>query len=332
MEFRTIVDAAAMPLRISYTSPILLLGSCFAENIGQRLHHAKFEVLVNPFGIVYNPISLAQLLARLCADKPFVAGDLYQHGDIWLSFLHHGRFSSTDRQAALEQINEQYKAGVTLIRRADFLIITLGTMYYYCRQDTGQVVSNCHKLAADFFVRRAAGVDEVVAALRPVLGELRRINPTLKFIFTLSPVRHWKDGAVDNHYSKSVLMVATRLLCEELGSDVAYYFPAYEIMTDDLRDYRFYEADMLHPNTVAIAYIWEQFRAACISNDKQTLALMGQIEKIRTAMTHRPHQVQSEAYKRFRLQQLDIVENLAACYPYMDWSKEKLFFSDKENG
>lgn len=328
MQFRTVVTAPKTQQHISYTTPILLLGSCFAENIGRRLEEAKFEVVVNPFGILYNPISVAKVLERLANNTPFSTDELYLYEDIWLSFEHHGRFSSPDKALALNLINSEYEAGVALLRRARFLSITLGTAYYYSRSDTGAVVSNCHKLPSDFFVRKIANIDQICDTLGAVLQKIKTINPDIQYIFTLSPIRHWKDGAVDNHYSKSVLMVAIQTLRARLGSSAAAYFPAYELMMDDLRDYRFYEADMLHPNPTAISYIWTRFKEAYLDGNPETLQLMAQVEKIKTAMQHRPRQTQSEAHKRFRLQQLQLIEVLAARYPFMDWSFEKLFFSD----
>jgi hypothetical protein len=284
-------------LSITYNDTLLTIGSCFAENIGMRLEQYGFDTDTNPFGILYNPLSIATALERLLSAKPFDESELFHYNSLWHSFAHHGSFSAVLPADALETINRRFVSAAQRLPSTDCLLITFGTAWVYRQQ--GKVVANCHKLPDKKFARSRLSVDDIVALWKPLLQQLREINPAMRFLFTVSPIRHWKDGAHENQLSKAVLLLAIDRLKQEV--DIAY-FPAYELMMDELRDYRFYASDMLHPSEQAIDYIWERFVSACF--DKEAHEIMREVKQIRLALSHRPLNPESEEYRRFQKQTL----------------------------
>ena len=278
MNFSTPVSIPAFPQQLTYTTPVLLLGSCFAENIGNAMLQRHFPVTVNPFGTVYNPLSIAQSIERLRSAQAFNENEVIQSGDLYTTFFHHSRFSHPDKNIFLQQANEQLRQGAEALRQAECMIVTLGTSWVYRHRESGQVVNNCHKIPAVQFDRFLLTVDEVVAALQPLIASL-----PVQWIFTVSPIRHWKDGAHGNQLSKSTLLLAIEKMQRQNKN--AHYFPAYEIMMDELRDYRFYADDMLHPSPQAVEYIWERFAAAVLSDDTKKIRM--EVEKIVAMKSHR---------------------------------------------
>lgn len=258
MEFRTIVPCEKLQHQISHRDKILLLGSCFAENIGHLLVAHKFNVKINPTGILYNPVSIADALQTMSDRYQYTVNDIFRDGNLWHSFRHHSRFSHTDPELCIDGINRELKAGAEQLHRASWLLVTFGTAYVYSLRETGKVVANCHKLPASLFDRRRVGVDEMIRGWIPLIERLSDSNPELRIMFTVSPIRHLRDGAHENQLSKSVLLLFVDELCR-MYPDRCIYFPSYEIVMDELRDYRFYDAGMTHPNEQAIRYIWERF-------------------------------------------------------------------------
>ena len=324
LPLRTEIKLSASPHSISYQTPALLLGSCFATHIGIRMEALKPPVLVNPFGVLYNPASIGNSLGRLLAKQPFAESELYEHKGIWLSFAHHGSFAHTDRDRCRALVDESFVQAQIALRQAHYLVITLGTAFAYRRKDTGDIVANCHQLPATFFERKLLDIDDITAQWQPLLQGLRDCNPKLRIIFTLSPIRHWKDGAADNQYSKAILTVAIRRLVAQ-NTQFCDYFPAYELLMDDLRDYRFYETDMLHPNETAIAYIWQKF-GQCYLYHPDTQATMAAIQRVNAACQHRPRYPDSPAHRQFMGNMLVEARRLAMQYPHLDWSKELRYF------
>lgn len=312
MTLRTPIVPPDFPFKISHSDRLLVIGSCFAENIGSRLESGKMSVARNPFGILYNPSSIASALSRLSANQPFTSDELIQIGELWASMSHHGSFSSTDRDLTLSAINSSYAEGVEALKSADYLIITLGTSWIYESIETGQTVGNCHKLPASSFNRRAMSVDEIVEALSAA------IPAGIRTIITISPIRHTKDGLTENQLSKATLIVAAHKLCSTLPE--TYYFPAYEIMMDDLRDYRFYADDMVHPSSLAVAYIWENFCHSAIAD--RSLEIFRRTEKIRQALAHRPLYPETDSYKAFQQATIRQIEALKTQYPELDLAAE----------
>ena len=319
MEFRTIVPCEKLQHQISHRDKILLLGSCFAENIGHLLVAHKFNVKINPTGILYNPVSIADALQMMSDRYQYTVNDIFRDGNLWHSFRHHSRFSHTDPELCIDGINRELKAGAEQLHRASWLLVTFGTAYVYSLRETGKVVANCHKLPASLFDRRRVGVDEMIRGWIPLIERLSDSNPELRIMFTVSPIRHLRDGAHENQLSKSVLLLFVDELCR-MYPDRCIYFPSYEIVLDELRDYRYYADDMLHPSPLAVRYLWERFSEAFFS--AETKQVITAIEDITKDLSHKPFHPESEAYQRFLGQIVLKIERLNGKYPYLDFQKE----------
>jgi len=301
------------------------LGSCFAENIGQRLENLKFKIDRNPFGILYHPISIFNGLERLLDNENFTENELFAHHGLWHSFAHHGGFSKIEKTATLNGIQQRFTETQTALQNTNQLLLTFGTAYVFEYKKTGKIVANCHKLPNQDFNRRCLTIEEITNTFIPFLQQLKKQNPPFQTIATISPIRHIRDGLIENQKSKAILRVALTEICETL--DFVHYFPSYEILMDDLRDYRFYEVDMIHPSQVAMDYIWEHFQEAFF--DQKTRELNGKVEKIRMAMQHRPLNPKSEEYRQFLRQQLKKVEALKETVPFLNFNLEEAFFKTK---
>lgn len=324
MSFRTEIELKPSPYPIGYHTPLLLVGSCFATYIGTQLAAAKLPVTVNPFGVLYNPASIGNNLERLLSPQTFGQTELYHYRDLWLSFSHHGSFSHRNPAICLNGINHAYQTALTALQNARYCVITLGTAFVYRRKDSGAVVANCHQLPDAFFVRDLLSVSDITAIWQPLLRRLFAQQPNLRCIFTLSPIRHWKDGAADNQLSKAILTVAIHELSRLFPQQIDY-FPAYELLMDDLRDYRFYEADMLHPNSVAIDYVWHKFKQRYITQPA-TLKVMTAVAQIAAARQHRPRHPNSQAHQAFAQQTIDQIDALCKQFPELNLEEERTYF------
>lgn len=321
MELYTRVASPKASFDFSYTDPILLLGSCFAENIGRRLEENKFKVELNPFGTLYNPASVASAIRLLIRPERYTADDLFERDGVYHSFSHHSRFSSVSPEETLTQINDRLERAAEQLRHTTRLVITFGSAYVYRLKTDGRVVANCHKLPDELFERERLTVEEIVEEWRALLYSLWEHNAKIKLLFTVSPIRHWKDGAHGNQLSKATLLLAVDRL-QQLFPEQITYFPAYEIMMDELRDYRFYAEDMLHPSSQAIDYIWERFAADRLSDEAKSI--LKEWKEIQKAINHKPFQPESETYKRFINQTLLKMEQLHQKFPYFDLRNEEL--------
>ena len=320
MDFRTQTEIISLNPRLRHSAKVLVMGSCFAEHIGERLARMKFRTLVNPYGVLYNPMSIATGLERLIERRPFELEELHEFPDGgWNTWLHHSRYSKLDKEEALQHINTHFAEAADRLAEADVLILTLGTAWVYRLAETRKVVGNCHKVADRQFERERLTAQEIVAELSKILCRAFEINPKLRVLFTVSPVRHLKDGQHGNQLSKATLLLAVDELCRTMP-ERCYYFPAYEIVVDELRDYRFYADDMAHPSAQAIRYVWECFVEHCIDDEAQWF--MEQWEKIARAMEHRPFQPDSEQYKRFMEQTRDKILALKERHPYLEVKEE----------
>ncbi|MDR0660099.1 MAG: GSCFA domain-containing protein [Prevotellaceae bacterium] len=324
MRLTTPVDIVPFLFRLGYQHPTLVIGSCFAANMGERLSRLRFPVLVNPFGVVYNPISIVNCIELLLGVKTFDETDLFYNNGLWSSFYHHSCFSSSTKKDATERIKLGLENSRVFLQKADRVIITLGTARVYEYNKTGLVVSNCHKLSAAEFTHRLLNVDECYSSLSNTIGLLRRLNPELKVVLTVSPIRHIKDGAYGNQLSKSTLLLATDALCKDDNSIA--YFPSYEIMMDELRDYRYYANDMLHPSALAIEYIWERF--CSVAFDDEAKRLMPELEKILAAKGHRPFNPNGEEYRSFKAAFLKRTKTLKKRYPFLNLAEEICIFDE----
>ena len=314
MDFRKSVELPIGEAEIRHSDQLLLIGSCFTENMGKIFSANKFRCLINPFGILYNPLSIAEAICQMLAHRQYDENDLlFEHG-LWLSLMHHGSFSSLNKDECLDKINSNLKQGADCLQKAKWLIITFGTARVYECKQTGQIVGNCHKLPEKCFSRRLLEVDEILETYNNLFTDLRKVNPDLSVLFTVSPIRHTRDGMHGNQVSKATLLLAIDKLCSRHA--FCHYFPSYEIMLDELRDYRFYDADMVHPSQLAIEYIWECFAKSYFKN--QTMGFLKEWESIRRGLEHRPFNPDSEEYLRFRSQILLKMERLKEKYPYLD--------------
>ena len=319
MELITKVEYGKAPFKISHLSKSLLLGSCFAENIGCLMRENKFDCDVNPFGILYNPLSVSKALDDIIACKHYGPDDLFFHQECYHSYMHHGSFSATNREMVLDTINTRLSKASQRLAQTEVLIITFGTAWVYYLQSTREVVSNCHKMPAKTFVRERLTVNDIVETYSSLIAKLQQCSPNLRLLFTVSPIRHVKDGLHENQLSKATLLLAIDELTRKFPEQVSY-FPAYEIVMDELRDYRFYADDMVHPSALAIQYIWERFCELYFSAD--TLQLMKECSNLARALAHRPLKPDSTEYKRFLGQIVLKIEQLNEKYPYLDLKKE----------
>lgn len=297
--------------------PILSLGSCFSEEMGSKLAYYKFNIQNNPFGILYNPKSIAKALNRIVDGKTYTTDDLVERNGIFLSFDYHGSYSGGNANEVVAKINNDLLVAHEQLNTAKTIIITFGTIFYYLKN--GEVVSNCHKFPASEFEYRQLTSEEIVATFKSLINRIETINPSLQWIFTVSPIRHWKNGAVNNNLSKSTLIHAVHQLKQEIKQ--VHYFPSYEIMMDELRDYRFYKSDLLHPTEQAIEYIWSKFRSSSIV--ESDFAYMKKIDALQKAIQHRPINNQSIEYKRFVTSNLEQLEKLQSELSFIDFSSER---------
>jgi hypothetical protein len=313
MNFRTEINVTRFATSINHSARVFSVGSCFVDSIAAKLARYKFHVTSNPFGVVFNPFSIASTLESLAAHKSYKKRDLTFAREVWFSYDHHTSFSGANPRQVLDKINSSVATASVALRDADVVIITLGTAWVY--ELDGRVVTNCHKQPAAMFTRRRLSVGEIVERFSTLLnGELRG----KRVIFTVSPVRHLKDGFAENSLSKATLRVAIDELVAEHAN--VSYFPAYEIVTDDLRDYRFYARDMIHPSEEAVDYVWDKFATAAF--DEKTLGLLPRIEAIRRAMEHRPFNPESESYERFCQNTIQQAIEIEEECPDIDFSDE----------
>lgn len=316
--FRTKIELKPSGFRISHKDKILLNGSCFSDNIGQKLETLLFDVKINPFGVVYNPLSILNGLGILLDGDSFTGEDLEYHNELWFSWDHHSSFSHPDKNQCLKKINEEIKTTSRHFKKTNFLIITFGTAWVYRLKKNGEVVSNCHKLPEKEFERILLSPEDIVNSWKAFIPELLKKNKNLKIIFTVSPVRHWKDGAHGNQLSKSILLLAIDELCR-VFPEKAEYFPAFEILLDDLRDYRFYADDLLHPNTQAVNYIWGIFEKVYF--DKETSGINREVEKLVQAGNHRVFNKHTESHRKFMEQNKEMAKQLSIKYPFLNLKK-----------
>ena len=327
MKFRTEIPTESSSFQINHESPILMMGSCFTDNIGEKLEEFLFPVKINPFGVVYNPFSVFQGLDIILNNKEYLEEDLFEQDGIWHSWDHHSTFSAPDKSKVLKKINAEIKESNRLLKKAKYIILTFGTAWAYHLKSTQSIVGNCHKVPSQNFDRKLAEVSEIVNAFETIKAKLSKFNPDIKVILTVSPVRHWKDGAHGNQLSKSILHLAIDRILQNAEKSVEY-FPSYEIMMDDLRDYRFYADDLLHPNDQAIEYIYEKFEGFYFN--EKTKLLNARIDKLLKASKHRLFDKDSEKSKAFIENQLINVQALKREYSFINIDSLLSELSDKK--
>jgi hypothetical protein len=301
-----------IPERISIRKPLLVIGSCFAENIGTLLQEQLFDVKINPFGIVYNPLSIIQQLNYILQNKYFTSAELFEKEGLFYSWQHHGSFAGIDKDETLQNINTQITEAHHLLIHSEWLVITLGSAYYYSLSD-GQIVSNCHKVPAAQFEKKIASRPQIIQEFQVVFDQLKQINPNIKVLFNVSPVRYLRDGLTENTISKSILHLAINEIVSQNKN--CFYFPSYEIVIDELRDYRFYKADMVHPNEMAIAYIYEKFGAALF--DEETKIITKEVQQFNAFLNHKILNNSEEAIAQYLLKRNEMRNILLEKYPFL---------------
>lgn len=314
MKLQTAVPLSPAPDSIGYHSKVLLIGSCFAEHIGAKLEYYQFPNSINPLGIFFHPAAIEGFFDRLLGERPFIAKDVFEHDEQWHSFEAHSRLSQTSQEGLLKVLNDQLLEARGTLKNASHVFITLGSAWGYQLRETGKWVANCHKVPQQAFSKQLWDIDALQVCLANILDMMGGINPGAKVVFSVSPVRHLKDGFLENQRSKAHLIAAVHKLVD---SGRAVYFPAYELMVDELRDYRFYAADLVHPNELAVDYIWEKFVQTWV--DKAAHEDMREVEAIRKGLAHRPHNRESKRHQKF-LQSLQIrIDRLHERYPFMSF-------------
>lgn len=342
MDFMLPITIPKADRLINHQQKILSIGSCFTEHIGNALTELKFDVLQNPNGILFDPIAVCNSLVSYIQNKVYTADDLFYLNELWHSWQHHSRFSNTDQQHALAYINASQQKAHNFLQQADWLIITLGSAFSYrltnesstkmaaqnpppLGESEGAGVANCHRAPARWFHKHLSTIDEIISKLDNTIHQLFHFNPKLHILFTISPVRHIRDGVVDNNRSKARLIEAVHHLVNKFNK--LYYFPSYELVIDVLRDYRFYDIDMVHPNYLATEFVLQKFMETHMSDATQELAQ--EIKKLVIARKHRSAHPTTEAHNKFLQTHLQKAKQLQQQYPYLDLGEEIKYFSSE---
>jgi hypothetical protein len=321
MDFRIEYSPPVLKEQIDITDKILLVGSCFTEHMHDFLRKSKFQVLQNPHGVLFNPVSIFESIRTYINNKPINESDLFMHLGLWRNWTFHSGFAGTDRTSTLNKLNAAIQNGHAFIKNANYLFITLGSGFVYTLH-TGKVVANCHKQSADTFNKRLLQPDEIFDSFSLMVNELKMFNPDLRIILTVSPVRHLRDGFIQNNRSKAVLFHAIdkiTLLFPEI-----IYFPAYELIIDDLRDYRFFAEDMVHPNYQATRYVWEKFKQSSLNG--RTREVLKDIDALNMASKHVIMHPGSEEHQKFIEKYKTLTMSLLLRFPMLDFSREVEYF------
>lgn len=323
MKFTIDINIPEPVRKITYNDHILLIGSCFTGNIGNALREAKFKALYNPAGIVFDPLSTVKHVDDLLNARSYTEHDLFHHNELYASWHHHTEFSSTSPGGALDKINAAVSQGAEFLDKSSWIFITLGTAYSYQLHENGLPVANCHKAPSQWFNKKMLSSQEIIYAFEPILKKLVTKNARLNIVFTVSPVRHVRDGVIENNRSKARLLEAVHTLVER--HEQCIYFPAYELVLDVLRDYRFYDTDLVHPNSLATQFVFETFCDHYLDTPAQ--ALMEEVKKVRSAFHHRPLHPHTQQHKQFLSAHLEKTKQLQKKLPMLDWLEELNYFS-----
>ena len=334
MNFMVNIDLRKPPRQINYEDKILLIGSCFTEHIGNSLEELKFSVLQNPNGILFDPRSVSKSLVSYIENRQYNEKDFFQLNEIWHSWRHHSRFSNTNLNEAVRIVNTSQQMAHQFLKQADWIIVTLGSSFSYQLteqaanaggdpREAGAGVANCHRAPAQWFNKHLMTVDEIILNLDDALRQLFQLNPDLNIVFTVSPVRHIRDGVVDNNRSKARLIEVVHQLVNKY--DNLNYFPAYELIIDVLRDYRFFDTDLVHPNYMATEFVLEKFAASFI--DEPTQKLMEEIKSLVIARKHKAFQPDTMAHQQFLRTYLEKAKVLKEKYSFLDLDEEIKYFN-----
>ncbi|MDR6966398.1 hypothetical protein J2X31_000391 [Flavobacterium arsenatis] len=313
MQFRTQIPISRSNQPIDYNSKVVSLGSCFAVNIGEKFQYYKFQTTTNPFGIIFNPVSIEKIVRRIVEKRFFIEDDIFFFNDRWHCFEVHSELSHPNKEVFLSSLNELIDSMYQQLIDSTHIIITYGTSWVYREKEQYEVVANCHKLPQKQFDKDLLSIEAIEKAIHNTIDLIQKISSNCNMIFTVSPVRHIKDGFVENQLSKAHLITALHSSIPQLPT--SNYFPSYEIMMDDLRDYRFYAPDMLHPNQTAIDYIWKLFAEAYITSE--SFSTMSVVENIQRSLHHRPFNENGEEHQKFLSQLQDKIKNVETKFPHI---------------
>ena len=314
MNFTTKIPITQNANPIDYNSKIVSFGSCFAENMGDKLLYYKFQTQVNPFGIIFNPFSIEKLIERVVLQRYFTKDDIFFFNERWHCYEVHSELSDADSEVFLSKLNQILSDTQKQLQQATHIIITYGTSWVYRHIETNAIVANCHKVPQKQFSKELLSIDSIQKSIQNTVSLIATLNPKCNFIFTVSPVRHLKDGFVENQVSKAHLIAAI-YATTNTKQQTLNYFPSYEIMMDELRDYRFYTDDMMHPSPMAIDYIWERFAATQI--DASAITTMELVQTIQKGLAHRPFNPNSESHQKFEANLKEKIATLEAQYSFM---------------
>ena len=328
MKFKLTLEAKPAKYSIGYEDKLMLIGSCFTENIGAKFSAHLFKTMENPYGILFNPVSVSHALNEIVAFKKYTSDDLFHYNDLWHSWHHHSRFSAITQEDALSKINTAIESAHHFLKTANHLVITLGSAWLYHLQNdapfgVGQVVANNHKAPADWFYKTLMQPSVLIENLHGLVAQLLAFNPNLHIIFTISPVRHLREGLIENNRSKAVLIHAVHETVDSL--EQVEYFPAYEYVMDDLRDYRFYAEDLVHPNFAASGYVWEKLIDSYMLPTTQSV--MKQVAELQLAMNHKPFFVGSIEHQKFLQSCIHKTEELMKAHPSLPLQEHLTFFT-----
>jgi hypothetical protein len=316
MKLRTVIDQNKREALIHHSDSLLSAGSCFAKNIGNKMSHLKWNIAVNPLGISYNPASLTRQRKRALTNDQIKTDELIKHQGLWHHFDFHGQFSGIEKEVAVSAINDRISETHHHLQHVNHVLLTLGTSWVFERAVNNEIVTNCHKLPAADFKRRMLTVREMIALFEPVLSHFKKKKVSVTL--TVSPIRHISDGLIQNSKSKAALILLSHHLADQF--DNVSYFPAYELLIDDLRDYRFYKDDLIHPSQKAIEYVWDTFKASCLSDS--AIAVASDIEKVKQSLSHRPFHPASVEHQSFLKKCLDQILRFQSELAYTDWEEE----------
>lgn len=316
MQFRTQIPISKANNPIDYNSKLISIGSCFAENMAEKFDYFKFQNTTNPFGIIFNPVSIEKIISRVVKQEWYTEKDIFFYNVRWHSYEVHSDLSNSDRQELLETLNKAISETYNYLQEATHIIITYGTSWIYRNIETDEIVANCHKVPQKQFLKELVSVEITQKSIQNTIGLIETLNPNINFIFTVSPVRHIKDGFTENQWSKSNLFAALHFnLKSDINNLKLEYFPSYEIMMDELRDYRFYAEDMLHPNQIAIDYIWKLFSESYVTEN--SMLTMQEVDEIQKSLRHRSFNPESEQHKKFLAKLQQKIALLASKQPHI---------------
>ncbi len=323
MKWMLDIDINAPVNKIAYTDKIFVIGSCFTEHIGGRLADLKFSTLQNPNGILFDPTSVCGSLLSYINNKQYSQHDLFYLNELWQSWQHHSIFTGTNAEVVLTNINQSQQRAHHFLKEASWLIITLGSSFSYRLATNGETVANCHRAPAQTFNKHLISIEEITSCMFDVVHQLSSFNPSLNIILTISPVRHIRDGVIENNRSKARLIEAVHQVSEQL--DHVHYFPAYELVIDVLRDHRYYDIDLVHPNYAATEYVFEKFTESYFK--PETKVLVEEVKNIVTAFKHKAFQPSTSAHKKFLKTYYDKVVELQIKNPQINFESELAYFN-----